>query len=250
MGSDVFREMPRPLFGVAWFGWFKVAPFWALVIALVNLVGIAYGFYYYVPQFVETPPALWLLVPDSPLAVLWAELALAAYWIHRWRAGRGAASGEAPGLTAATLDALAFVGNVQVGLWTVYVLLAYAESFGTYTFNLNTILLAGHAGMAVLALVFVAGMRARMEARPAVQWAGIGLAAAYYLLQDAVDYFGPDFLGKGCGMRPHTVPCDPALEGILAAVTFGLTLLSIAVLAALVRPRGGGRGVTPGRGEA
>lgn len=250
LGWGVSRAVPRPWFGVAWFGWFKVAPSWALFIALVNLVGIAYGFYYYAPQFAQTPPALWPLVPDSPLAVLWAELALAAYWLHRWRAGRGEAAGEAPGVVAASLDALAFVGNVQVGLWTVYVLLAYADSFGTFTLNLNTVLLAGHAGMAVLALVYVAGLRARAALRPGVQWVGIGVAAAYYLVQDAVDYFGPDFLGKGCGLRPHTVPCDAALEPILAAVTFGLTLASVGLLAALVRPRGGGQGVTRPRGDS
>lgn len=217
---------------MAWFGQFKIDPRWALVIALVNLVGIVYGFYYYVPQFAKTPPALWLLVPDSPLAVLWAELALLLYWLHRWRGGRG----EAKGIAAATLDALAFIGNVQVGLWTVYVLLAYADAFGTYDFNLNTILLAGHAGMAVLALVYVAGMRARLRENPRLQYAGIGIAAAYYLAQDAMDYFGPDYLGKGgCGMRPHTVPCIESMEPLLAAVTFALTLLATLALVMALR---------------
>jgi uncharacterized membrane protein YpjA len=226
------QDRPRPL-SVAWFGRFKIHAGWALLIALVNLVGIAYGFYYYAPQFAQTPVALWPLVPDSPLAVLWAELALAAYWLHRWRGG----AGEPRGVLAATLDGLAFIGNVQVGLWTVYVLLAYADAFGTYTLNLNTILLAGHAGMAVLALVFVAGVRERFREAPRAQWTGLGIALGYYLLQDAVDYFGPDFLGRGCGMRPHTVPCDPAMEPLLAAVTFGLTLLAAGALLALARPR-------------
>lgn len=221
-------DAPRP-FSIAWFGRFKVHPGWALLIALVNLVGIAYGFYYYAPQFAKTPVALWWLVPDSPLAVLWAELALGLYWLHRWRGGPGR------GTLAATLDALAFVGNVQVGLWTVYVLLAYADAFGTYRMNLNTILLAGHAGMAVLALVFVQGMRVRFREAPRAQWTGVGLALTYYLVQDAVDYFGPDYLGKGCATRPHTVPCDPALEGLLAAVTFGLTLAGGAALVLLAR---------------
>ena len=218
---------------MAWFGSFKVHAGWALVVALVNLVGIAYGFYYYAPQFAQTPAPLWPFVPDSPLAVLWAEAALALYWLWRWRGG----AGERPGVLAATLDALAFIGNVQVGLWTVYVLLAYADAFGTYTLNLNTILLLAHAGMALLALIFVAGMRARFAQTPGVQWAGIALATAYYLVQDALDYFGPDYLGKGCGMRPHTVPCDPALEGMLTLVTFGLTLASAALLVTLARPR-------------
>lgn len=238
-------DAPAPL-TVGWFGRFKVHAGWAALIALVNVVGIVYGFYYYGPQFAETPAVLWPFVPDSPLAVLWAEAALLLYWVHRWRGG----AGEARGVLPATLDALAFIGNVQVGLWTVYVLLAYADSFGTLDFlrggvvELNTVLLVGHAGMAALALVFLAGIRARFRDDPRAQGAGLALALGYYLVQDALDYFGPDFLGNGCGMRPHTVPCDPALEGLLTAVTFGLTLIAAGFLALVTRRHGAPRDKT------
>jgi uncharacterized membrane protein YpjA len=195
----------------AWFGYFKKHRAWALLIALICLVGIAYGFYYYRYQFSVTPWYLWIFVPDSPLAVLWAELALIAFWLRR---------------PSATLESLAIIGNVQVGLWTVYVLLAYADSFGTYQFSLNTILLAGHAGMAVLALVFVDDLRARGR-----RWVlPVAIAAGYYIVNDIVDYFGPDFVGKGCGMRPFTVPCDAAAEPTLTLVTFGLTVIPTAAL--------------------
>jgi uncharacterized membrane protein YpjA len=212
---------------VDFFGFFKEHRAWAALIALVNLVGIAYGFYYYGQQFAATPPWLWWLVPDSPLAVLWAELALAAYWLlPRGRSARWL-----------WLDALAFVGNVQVGLWTCYVLLAYEPHFHTLDFlqgegpiHLNTVLWVGHFGMAALALIYVKGLR---EARA---WWAVGVAAAYYLLNDVVDYFGPDFLGNGCGMRPYTVPCIAGQEGTLAAVTFGLTLASTGALLWLMRP--------------
>lgn len=223
MGSPTGVRLPPIGRGVvAFYGYFKTARTWAALIALVNLVGIGYGFYYYAPQFERTPWFLWPFVPDSPLAVLWAELALVAFWL-----------GRKPGV----LDALAFLGNVQVGLWTVYVLLAYADAFGTYTVNLNTILLAAHAGMAVLALIFLQGLRERHRVEPKAVLTAIGLAAAYYLVQDALDYFGPDFLGRGCGMRPHTVPCDAALEPALALVTFALTLTATAALVLVVRRR-------------
>ena len=212
------------------FGLFKEHRAWATLIALVNLVGIAYGFYYYREQFAQTPLWLWWLVPDSPLAVLWAELALAAYWLlPASRRGRWL-----------WLDALAFVGNVQVGLWTCYVLLAYEPHFGTLDFlqggdlTLNAVLWAGHLGMAALALIYVKGLR---DARA---WWAVAVAGGYYLLNDLVDYFGPDFRGSGCGLRPHTVPCTAA-EPVLAGVTFALTLGSLALLAALMasarRPR-------------
>lgn len=210
---------------VTFFGVFKEHRAWAALIALINLVGIGYGFYYYGAQFAVTPLSLWWLVPDSPLAVLWAELALAAYWFLPRQRGRWL-----------WLDALAFVGNVQVGLWTCYVLLAYEKSFHTLDFlqgegpiALNSILLVGHLGMAVLGMIYVKGLR---EARA---WWAVGIAAAYYLLNDIVDYFGPDYFGGGCGLRPYTVPCIPAQEPALIAVTFGLTLGSVAVLAWLMR---------------
>lgn len=218
------RRLTKDRF-VDFFGFFKEHRAWAALIALVNLVGIAYGFYYYGSQFAVTPAWLWWLVPDSPLAVLWAQLALGAYWLlprsrARWL----------------WLDALAFVGNVQVGLWTCYVLLAYESQFHTLDFlqgeggiHLNSILWVGHFGMAALALIFVKGLR---EAR--ARWA-VGVAASYYLLNDVVDYFGPDFVGRGCGMRPYTVPCT-GHEPVLAAVTFGLTLVSSALLLWLMRP--------------
>jgi uncharacterized membrane protein YpjA len=201
---------------------FKAHRGWVVVIALVNLVGILYGFYYYGRQFDITPWWLWPFVPDSPLAVLWAELALLAYW-----AGR----------PSATLDALAFLGNVQVGLWTCYVLLAYAPSFHTLDFLhggpvvLNTVLLVGHAGMAVLALIFLHGLRER-PAR--IARTGVAIAALYYFANDALDYFGPDYSHTGCGLRPYTVPCDAGLEPVLAAVTLGLTVTATVLLAVTI----------------
>ena len=208
---------------VRFFGHFKTHAGWAILIAVVNLVGIAYGFYYYARQFAVTPAWLWWLVPDSPLAVLWAELALMAFWLLRRRPG--------------VLDALALVGNVQVGLWTCYVLLAYEDGFHTLDFlqgegpiHLNTVLWVGHFGMAVLALVFLQGLRERAQVDRRGVALAVAVAAGYYLLQDAVDYFGPDYVGRGCGMRPYTVPCD-AREPLLAVVTFGLTLAASALLA-------------------
>lgn len=215
---------------LAFFDLFKTRRALAVPIAVVNLVGIAYGFYYYLPQFQATPVYLWPFVPDSPLAVLWAELALLAWWL-----------GRKPG----ALDALAVVGNVQVGLWTVYVLLAYAQDgttvLGTRYLGmlfprgelhvLNAVLLVAHAGMVLLALLFLHGLRERRRASPRAYGIALGVAAAYYLLNDLLDYFGPDHLGKGgCGIRPHTIPCDPVLEPVTTFVTFGLTALGLLAL--------------------
>lgn len=215
---------------MAWFGRFKTAPGWAAAVAALNAGGVLYGMYYYLPQLARTPVAYWPFVPDSPLAVLWALLALAAYWLHRWR---GRSGPEPTGLGAATLDALAALGNVQVGAWTVYVLVVYADAFGTFAMDVSALLLVSHAGMVGLGLLFLHGMRERVRlGARRVQLVGLALATAYYLVQDWLDYFGPDFMDRGCAMRPHTVPCDPHLEAVLAAVTFGLSALVAAGLVA------------------
>ena len=231
--------MPWPRTPIAFFGEFKKRAGWALLIGAINLVGIAYGFYYYRAQFATTPWWLWVFVPDSPLAVLWAELALAAWWLQEKRGASHETWWEA------SLDTLAFVGNVQVGLWTVYVLSAYA-GFGTFDFlhggpvELNTVLLVGHAGMAVLGLVFVQGMRERSGRARRTMGIGLAVGAAYYLANDILDYAGQnlgfDYQHNGCGLRPYTVPCDlHGPETMLAFVTFGLTLGGLAALWALVR---------------
>ncbi len=194
------------------------------LIVLVNLAGIAYGFYYYTPQFDVTPIALWLFVPDSPLAVLWATVPLLLYEFGRRRSD--------------TLDAVAVVANVQVGLWTAYVLLYYSDHFQTFDFGLNALLLFAHLGMAVEALIFLRDLRASLSrawAKSLPVLAGVG---AWFLLNDWLDYFYTGINNGGCaGLRPYTVPCYDL--GVTAAFTITLSLTIVAALAYLVRPRRG-----------
>lgn len=212
---------------IARMGWFKENPAARRTILAVNLVGVAYGFYYYVPQFAVTPWYLWIFVPDSPLAVLWATLALGLYEFGRRRSD--------------LVDGLAVLANVQVGLWTGYVLVAYAGHFGTFDFSggvdLNFILLWGHLGMAVEALIFLDGLRASFRARPGRFAPTLGALAAWVLLNDALDYLATGLgTGDGCALRPYTVPCllnGP--EQTLTAVTFGLSLAGLAFLGATTR---------------
>lgn len=225
---------------LALFGWFRTSPPWVLLIALVNVVGIAYGFFYYREQFAITPWWLWPFVPDSPLAVLWAELALLGGYVWARR-------GKTPGRWLDSLEALAWIGNAQVGLWTVYVLVVYGDRMGTFETetwpggfqgpSLNMVLLLAHAGMVLLGLLFLHGLRERARAAPGRLALAATVAGGYYLVNDALDYFGPDYVGRGCGLRPYTVPCDPALESALTATTIGLTLAALAFLLVAARPR-------------
>lgn len=187
-----------------------------LAILAVNVVGVAYGFYYYGFQFQATAWYLWPFVPDSPLAVLYATAALALYEVGR---------------RSDVLDALAVVANVKVGLWTAFVLLFYGDHFAIFTdplTSLNFYLFWGHLGMALEAGIFLEDLR------PLGRHAGAGVAG-WFLINDALDYglvdpgYPPAFLGCPGHLRPQTVPCVAGKEGILAAATVGFTLLGLAV---------------------
>ncbi|HVL88323.1 MAG TPA: DUF1405 domain-containing protein [Candidatus Thermoplasmatota archaeon] len=191
-----------------WLGGFRRERGWILILLVANLLGVAYGFYYYGRQFVLTPPYLWPLVPDSPLAVLLivAALLLAlAGRQNRW------------------IDAFAFVANVKVGLWTAFVLLYYGPEFRIFDeplLNLNFYLFWLHLGMAAEAFVLVRGMRH-------LRWGWLAVAG-WFAFSDAMDYGFPGFEYAGCvGTRPITVPCRDF--DVLIPVTIALTAASLAL---------------------
>jgi uncharacterized membrane protein YpjA len=180
-------------------------------IALVNLVGTAFGFWYYgfqpVPastptitgQFAIEPLVAWPLVPDSPVATLFIALSLIAWkldfdgeWIH----------------------ALAFFGCIKLGLWTPYVQY-FINGLGSTPLWLYHFLIWSHLAMAVETFLIY-----RYSEFPV--WA-IGVATVWYLFNDVVDYFIPvvgephhttltaEFVG---GELTHAVPAhDTAAAG-------------------------------------
>jgi uncharacterized membrane protein YpjA len=151
----------------------------AIPIALVNLLGTAFGFWYYgfqpLPlstplfggQFAITEPIAWLVVPDSPVATLFIGLSLLA-----WRLDLG----------VDWLHVLAFFGCIKLGLWTPFVQL-FVNGQGTLSPWMYHFLIWSHLLMAVEAFLIY-----RYCAFPI--WA-IGLATGWYLFNDVVDYFVP-----------------------------------------------------------
>ncbi len=139
------------------------------VIVAINLLGTAFGFWYYRFQFQRLPVEMWAFVPDSPGATLLIALALAA-----WAVGK----------QSDTLTALAFFGNIKLGLWTPYVLLVFYPGFlansgpAMYAF-----LLVSHLGMAVQAFVLYRITDFPIKA--------VAVATAWYTLDLLMDYFVP-----------------------------------------------------------
>ncbi|WP_338737736.1 DUF1405 domain-containing protein [Haloplanus salilacus] len=141
----------------------------AWVVVGINLVGTAFGFWYYRFQFAAEPLAIWPLVPDSPVATAFIALSLAL-----WKLGR---SNE-------VVNALAFFGCWKLGLWTPFVLVAFADGFlATTPFPMYAFLLGSHLMMVVEA--FLIHRYSDFPVR------AVAVAVAWYGLNDAVDYFVP-----------------------------------------------------------
>ncbi|GAA0506432.1 Uncharacterized membrane protein YpjA [Halorubrum aquaticum] len=139
------------------------------VIVAINLLGTAFGFWYYRFQFARVPVEMWMFVPDSPGATLLIALALAS-----WAVGRG----------SDTLAALAFFGNIKLGLWTPYVLVVfYPEFLANSGPALYAFLFVSHLGMVVQAFVLH-----RMTDFPV---RAVAVATAWYTLDLLMDYFVP-----------------------------------------------------------
>jgi len=136
---------------------------WPLV--AVNLLGTAFGFWYYRFQFADTPGWLWPLVPDSPAATLFFALSLAS-----WKLGR----------EADVLHAAAFVGCLKLGLWTPFVQLLL-NGQGDVAAWLYWFLVLSHLGMAVQAFLV-------LRYADVALWA-TSVVGVWYWLNDVFDYF-------------------------------------------------------------
>lgn len=139
---------------------------WPIVV--INLLGTAFGFYYYSFQFARTPVEMWLFVPDSPMGTLFIALALAS-----WKLGR----------PQQWLIALAFFGNIILGGWTVWVHLAFYEQFSYLGEPMRQFLIWSHAAMVLQA--FFLHRIGTFEVR------AVGVATLWYAIDTVVDYFVP-----------------------------------------------------------
>jgi uncharacterized membrane protein YpjA len=171
----------------------------AWLVVAINLVGTAFGFWYYgfhplplsdpliVDQFALEPVEMWLLVPDSPVATLFIALAIAGWkldWGAEW------------------LGALAFFGCLKLGAWTPYSLLVFADSFSYLPVVMYHFLFWSHLAMVLEGFVLY-----RLYDFPV---RAVAVAAGWYLLNDVVDYFVPVV-----GDPHHTIIPAEYRDGVL-----------------------------------
>jgi uncharacterized membrane protein YpjA len=150
------------------------------VVVAVNVLGTAFGFYYYGispfadgfvwagSQFDRTALVMWPVVPDSPVATLFIGLAFGA-----WAVGRA----------NEYLTALAFFGCLKLGAWTPFVLLAFKGDFAYTGWAMYNFLFWSH-----LAMVLQGFVLHRIGDFPVK---AVAVAAGWYLFNDVVDYFVP-----------------------------------------------------------
>jgi len=198
----------------------------AIPIALVNLVGTLFGFWYYAGRPVDLAPPLlggqlgaaplaaYPLIPDSPLATLFIGLSLLS-----WRLG----------IDAEWLHALAFFGCIKLGFWTPFVQVVL-NGQGDLALWLYQFLIWSHLAMVLEA--FVIHRYARFSV-PAV-----AVALAWHGLNDVVDYFVPLFGGPHHtwlraepvvgGAIDHGVPAHDLAAACAVVLTLLATFLALA----------------------
>ena len=194
-------------------------------IAIVNLVGTLFGFWYYAGRPLELAPPLlegqlgaaplaaYPLIPDSPVATMFIGLSLVA-WRLDWN--------------AEWLHTLAFFGCIKLGLWTPYVQLALNGPGGIAAW-LYWFLILSHLAMAVEAFV--------IHRYASFSVGAVAVATVWYGFNDVVDYFWPLLEGPHHtilraevvdGTITHAVPAHDLAAGWALVLTVSAVFLALA----------------------
>ncbi|MCY8909351.1 DUF1405 domain-containing protein [Bacillus atrophaeus] len=172
-----------------------------LLVLAVNFLGTVYGYYWYLPQLLETPARFLVFVPDSPTATFFFLFVLVSFLMKR---------------NAKLFEALALVTLVKYGLWAVGMNLLVLFVTGELPWQ-GYMLIGSHFAMAVQGVLYSPYFRFRL-------W-HLVLAAIWTLHNDVIDYL--------FGMMPQYSMLSDYMTYIGYA-TFWLSLFSIALAYYLV----------------
>jgi uncharacterized membrane protein YpjA len=196
----------------------------AVPIALINLVGTAFGFWYYRFQLAATPLPAWPLIPDSPLATLFIGASRLAYRFE---------------VDADWLHALGFFGAFKLGFWTPFVQL-FLNGPGGIAAWLYVFLIVSH--LAMVGEAFLVHRYATFSIR------AVAIAVFWYGLNDLVDYFVP-IAGEvrhtwlraeqTLGGYTHEVPAHDLAAGMAVTLTLVATFLALSTRVAELRETDG-----------
>lgn len=177
-----------------------------LAVALVNLAGTAFGFYYYREMFELFPVKLWLFIPDSPLATLFFAFSLFLIYLKK---------------RFYTFYLIAMAQSVKYGFWTMFVILYFSDYFlAPYHRSYYYLMFVLHFGMVIQPALVLHRVRiAKKE---------LAIAAAWLALNDYFDYL----LGTNPLVVYDFAPEKVALTGM---VTFSAGMATLALLFLLSR---------------
>ncbi|WP_404333226.1 DUF1405 domain-containing protein [Mesobacillus maritimus] len=167
---------------------------WMLLV--INVFGTVYGYYWYVPQLVNTPAIFLPFVPDSPTASLFFVFVLIAFLLKtNWP----------------LMEALAIVTLFKYGIWAVIMNILVLNVTGNLHWS-GYMLMASHFAMAVEGMLYAPYYRFKL-------WHLI-VAAIVALHNEMIDYV---FM-----MMPNYQQLD-LFRNEIGYFTFWLSILSIGI---------------------
>lgn len=167
---------------------------WMLLV--INVFGTVYGYYWYVPQLVETPAIFLPFVPDSPTASLFFVFVLIAFLLKtNWP----------------LMEALAIVTLFKYGIWAVIMNILVLNVTGNLHWS-GYMLMASHFAMAVEGVLYAPYYRFKL-------WHLI-VAAIVAIHNEIIDYV---FM-----MMPNYQQLD-LFRNEIGYFTFWLSILSIGI---------------------
>ncbi|MCR6596847.1 DUF1405 domain-containing protein [Bacillus halotolerans] len=172
-----------------------------ILVLAINFLGTVYGYYWYLPQLLETPARFLIFVPDSPTATFFFLFVLLAFLMKR---------------NAPLFEALALVTLVKYGLWAVGMNLLVLAVTGDLPWE-GYMLIASHFAMAVQGVLYSPYFRFSL-------W-HLVIAAVWTLHNDVIDYL--------FGMMPQYSMLSEYMTEI-GYGTFWLSIFSIGLAFYLV----------------
>ncbi|MCK8101024.1 DUF1405 domain-containing protein [Bacillus sp. 2CMS4F] len=172
-----------------------------ILVLAINFLGTVYGYYWYLPQLLETPARFFIFVPDSPTATFFFLFVLLAFLMKR---------------NAPLFEALALVTLVKYGLWAVGMNLLVLAVTGDLPWE-GYMLIASHFAMAVQGVLYSPYFRFSL-------W-HLVIAAVWTLHNDVIDYL--------FGMMPQYSMLSEYMTDI-GYGTFWLSIFSIGLAFYLV----------------
>ncbi|MBM4762110.1 DUF1405 domain-containing protein [Bacillus sp. B15-48] len=167
---------------------------WLLL--LINIFGTIYGYYWYLPQLIDTPPVFLPFVPDSPTACLFFVFVLVGFL---------------RGKNWPLMEALAIVTLVKYGIWAVIMNLLILIVTGELHWT-GYMLMGSHFAMAVQGVLYAPFYRFKL-------W-HLAIAAIVALHNEMIDYV--------FNMMPNYNQLNLYINEI-GYFTFWLSIVSIAI---------------------